>query len=165
MSGSSGIYMPLWLSMLAATSNSARRVCTLPTFFGEEYLWVNGVSDTYFFSDVWATAFHTTSDERLKENIETLDDPLQKLQAIRGVSFNFKENPAHQGLDPHQRRIGVLAQDVQKVLPEAVNAGPDGFLSVDYNALIPVLLQAVKEQQKQIDGLQDELNALKAGQP
>jgi hypothetical protein len=132
------------------------------TFFGEQYLWVNGINDTYFFSDVWATAFHTTSDERLKENIETIENPLHTLDAIRGVAFNFKENPARTDLDSHHRRAGVLAQDVQKVLPEAVTSGPDGYLSVDYNALIPVLIEAVKEQQKQIDILQEELESLKA---
>jgi hypothetical protein len=84
------------------------------------------------------------------------------LDAIRGVAFNFKENPARTDLDSHHRRAGVLAQDVQKVLPEAVTSGPDGYLSVDYNALIPVLIEAVKEQQKQIDILQEELESLKA---
>jgi hypothetical protein len=57
----------------------------------------------------------------------------------------------------------VLAQDVQKVLPEAVSAGPDGSLAVSYDALIPVLLEAVKAQQQQIDQLRGELNALQGG--
>jgi hypothetical protein len=160
--GSTGISSALALNVGGNLQLGSATIYT-STFFGEEYLWVNGVSDTYFFSDVWATAFHSTSDERLKENVETIEDPMRTLEGIQGVSFNFKENPARADLDPHQRRVGVLAQDVQKVLPEAVTSGPDGYLSVDYNALIPVLIQAVKAQQKQIDSLQAELDSLKAG--
>lgn len=124
---------------------------------------VGGVDDSYFEGDVWATAFHNNSDERLKENIETIEDPLRTLQAIRGVRYNFKDNTARKDLNSHQRRIGVVAQEVQKVLPEAVTAAPDGFLSVDYNALVPVLLQGMKEQQKQIDALKEEVAAIKTG--
>lgn len=129
-----------------------------PTFY------VNAVN-SHFEGDVWATAFRSTSDERLKENIETIEDPLQIIQAIRGVRFSFKDRTTRKDLNSHQRRVGVLAQDVQKVLPEAVTAAPDGYLSVSYETLIPVLLQAVKEQQRQIDALQKAVATLKNGQP
>src|SRR5207248_1972196 len=105
---------------------------------------VSGVDNSYFEGDVWATRFQNSSDQRLKENIETIEEPLEKIQAIRGVRFNFKDNTPRKSLNSHERRIDDLAQEVQKVLPEAVTAAPDGYLSVDYNALVPVLLQAVK---------------------
>jgi hypothetical protein len=104
-----------------------------------------------------------TSDERLKENLETIEDPLEKIQAIRGVTFNFREDAKRSNLNPEQRRLGVIAQNVQQVLPEAVSAAPDGYLAVNYDGLVPVLIEAVKAQQRQIQSLQEEVAALKAG--
>jgi hypothetical protein len=130
--------------------------------FGLNYMFFSSGGTYYFDGPISASAFNTTSDERLKENVETIADPLQKLEAMRGVTFNFKEDLARKELDPHTRRVGVLAQDVEKVLPEAVGKSPDGYLTVDYTALVPVLVQAVKEQQHQIDQLQKELEGLKA---
>lgn len=122
---------------------------------------VAGVNDFYFHGKVWAHSYSTFSDERLKENIETIQTPLEKIQAIRAVTYNFKEHTAIPNLDPTHRHIGVLAQDVEKVLPEAVTAGPDGYLGVNYDALVPVLVEAMKEQQKQIKALQAEVAGLK----
>jgi len=122
---------------------------------------VAGVNDFQFYGKVWANSYATFSDERLKENIETLQTPLEKIQAIRAVTYNFKEHTAIPNLDPTPRHIGVLAQDVEKVLPEAVTAGPDGYLGVNYDALVPVLVEAMKEQQKQIKALQAEVAGLK----
>lgn len=80
------------------------------------------------------------SDERLKENIKPVEDALAKVQGIKGVYFNMKDNPG-------QTQVGVIAQDVQKVLPEAVSIidKEDGYLGVSYPSLIPVLIEAVKE--------------------
>ena len=105
---------------------SARRRCTRATSSEVSISGVSGVNGTDFFSGVVGFGFPHHIGRRRGEH-RRLEDPLRKVEVIRGVSLNFKENPAHQELDPHQRRIGVLAQDVQKVLPEAVTAGPDGF--------------------------------------
>ena len=136
-------------------------------FFGPgitlKSFYVSDVDNSYFEGDIWANAFKLNSDERLKENIAPIEDPLEKLQAIRGVSFNFKETAARGHLNPQERRAGVLAQDVQRVLPEAVSTAPDGYLAVNYDGLIPVLIEAVKQQQRQIEALESEVTALKAG--
>jgi hypothetical protein len=125
-------------------------------------LYFSGVQSVFLTeAAIYARAFTVSSDERLKENIETIEDPLGKLRAIRGVRYNFAKNESRKILNPEGRQLGVLAQDVQKVLPEAVSPAPDGYLSVNYNALIPVLLQAVKEQQTQIEILQAEVAALR----
>lgn len=119
--------------------------------------------NTLFSGNVNALSFTTTSDARLKDQIQTIADPIEKLEALRGVSFVFK--PAVTGsTDTPQRRVGVLAQDVEKVLPEAVQTGSDGFKAVEYNALTPVLIEAVKAQQREIETLKAEIAELKAKQ-
>ena len=93
--------------------------------------------------------FYTPSDRNLKMNIETLTTVLQKMDQIRGVRFEYKDQTKYAtGL-----KIGVIAQELQKVYPEMVTKGKDGFLKVDYTQLTGMLIQAVKEQQKEIDTL------------
>tara|TARA_B100000575_G_scaffold293508_1_gene305147 strand:+ start:585 stop:2057 length:1473 start_codon:yes stop_codon:yes gene_type:complete len=93
------------------------------------------------------------SDMRLKSNIISLSGALAKLLEIDGKSYTMKSNDK-------DAKIGLLAQDVQKVLPELVKEADDkeGTLSVNYQGLIPVLINAIKEQQKQIDELKQLLN-------
>ena len=86
------------------------------------------------------------SDERLKENIEEIPNALAKLFSIRGVTFDRIDQP---GL----RQVGVIAQEVEEVLPEVVEDGPDGFKSVAYGNMVGLLIEAIKDQQKQIDVL------------
>ena len=93
------------------------------------------------------------SDMRLKSNIISLSGALAKLLEIDGKAYTMKSNEK-------DAKIGLLAQDVQKVLPELVKESDDkqGTLSVNYQGLIPVLINAIKEQQKQIDELKQLLN-------
>jgi hypothetical protein len=122
--------------------------------------------DSVFSGNVSAVSFTTTSDERLKENIQTIQDPLEKLNSLRGVAYNLKgSSEAGSAAEPPKRRMGVLAQEVQKVLPEAVQTRDDGYLAVEYSALTPVLIEAVKAQQKEIEELKAELQALKSRRP
>lgn len=86
------------------------------------------------------------SDERLKSNIKTIEGGLDKVCAMRGVTF---EKDGKAGL-------GVVAQEVQKVLPEAVQQNEE-YLSVAYGNLVGVLIEAIKEQQAQIDELKAKL--------
>ena len=90
-----------------------------------------------------------SSDATLKDNISTLDNPLAKVMQIRGTEFDWKDgNPNYKGHD-----IGVIAQDVESVLPDAVSTKPDGTKGVHYNKLIPLLIEAVKDLSKQVDDL------------
>ena len=95
------------------------------------------------------------SDERLKENIKPIDGALSKIQAINGVYFNMIDRP-------EQIEIGVIAQTVQKVLPEAVRIVDDenGYLGVSYTSIIPVLIEAVKELKAENDELKDKFATL-----
>jgi len=83
------------------------------------------------------------SDERLKRNIETINKPIDIVNALRGVKF--EKDGRHS--------TGVIAQEVEKVLPEVVHTDADGMKSVAYGNVVGVLIEAIKEQQKQIDWL------------
>ena len=88
------------------------------------------------------------SDARLKSNIVSLGNTISKLLLIDGKSYTLKSNESVE-------KIGLLAQEVQKVFPELVKQSGDqeGTLSVNYQGMISVLINAIKEQQKQIDEL------------
>lgn len=95
------------------------------------------------------------SDKQLKKNICRLNNTLDKLKQIRGVSFTWKETEK-MGRDTH---FGIIAQDVEKVYPELVGE-EEGYKTTDYNGLIPVLIEAVKEQQEMIEYLQKRVQEL-----
>jgi hypothetical protein len=97
------------------------------------------------------------SDERLKENIAPVQNALAKLQQLRGVYFTMKDAPG-------QREVGLIAQDVQEVLPEAVRVvEPEGgYLGISYPSLIGVLVEAVKEIQAELAaGHPDAMNSIR----
>lgn len=97
-----------------------------------------------------ATNFNSLSDARSKENIQSLSDCINMVSRMRGVSFNWK--------DSGQKSIGVIAQELETVLPEAVHTGESGIKTVSYGLIIGVLIEAIKEQQKQIDELTSLVN-------
>jgi energy-coupling factor transporter ATP-binding protein EcfA2 len=97
-----------------------------------------------------ATVFNSLSDENQKINIEDIPNALDVVQQLKGVSFNWKSN--------NLPSYGVIAQDLEKVIPEIVSTDKDGAKSVNYNGIIAFLINAVQEQQKQIDELKDKIN-------
>ena len=104
-----------------------------------------------FTSDVNATNFNSTSDATLKTNVETLTGSLDAVKSLRGVSFDWIENGGSE--------IGVIAQEVEDVLPDVVNTNEDGIKSVKYGNIVAVLIEAMKEQQAQIDELKTQINS------
>lgn len=92
------------------------------------------------------------SDEKLKENVETIENALDKVKKLRGVEYDHKNTGEH--------NIGVIAQEVEKVLPMVVYEDALGVKSVAYQNMVSILIEAIKEQQKQIDDLQDKINSL-----
>ena len=91
-----------------------------------------------------ATIVNSLSDEKLKKDISTIDDALDKVKQLRGVDYTWKES--------EEKSKGVIAQELQEVFPELVSESESG-LSVNYNGIIGVLIEAIKDQQKQIDEL------------
>lgn len=105
------------------------------------------------YSNVTAGGYYYSSDRSLKTNIEPLKDALSKVLELQGVSFNWKSTG--------KASVGVVAQDVEKVYPELVDTDPKtGLKSVEYGNLVGPLIEAVKEQQKEIDNLQAEIKEL-----
>jgi hypothetical protein len=96
---------------------------------------------------VAANSFLYASDKSLKTNIQPLSetDILDKIKQLKGVSFNWKSND--------KADIGLIAQDVETVFPQLVSTDSKGIKSVEYGNLVAVLIEGMKEQQKQIDEL------------
>jgi len=99
---------------------------------------------------VSASNFNTTSDATLKTNVETLTGSLDAVKSLRGVSFDWLENG--------NSEVGVIAQEVEDVLPDVVSTNDQGIKSVKYGNMVALLIEAIKEQQAQIDELKAQLN-------
>ena len=95
------------------------------------------------------------SDSRLKKNIKAVDHSLAALQNLSGYRYEWKDNQR----DPSVQ-IGLLAQEVKQVFPELVHEDEKGTLSVNYSGLIPVLVNAVKEEAQKIEKLESQNKAL-----
>jgi hypothetical protein len=96
-----------------------------------------------------------SSDERLKENFEVISNPLEKLSQINGYSFDWVPMEGIHENEGHD--IGVKAQEIETVLPEIVTTRENGYKAVKYDKLVALLIECVKEQQKQIDELKNKL--------
>ena len=94
-------------------------------------------------TSVTSASFFYSSDAALKEDIQTIEKPLEKVQALRGVSYKWK--------DTGKKDIGLVADEVEKVLPELVVE--DKHKTMDYGHMIGLLVEAIKEQQKEIEEL------------
>ncbi len=144
--------------------------CQMPAASAGWALYVNG--DAFTSAALWYT-----SDRKLKTNIENIENPLQKLLQLNGVTYDYKpELVTKYGLSD-RKNIGILADDVEKVFPELIkNTMLQSKLNgqarstnetdameaktVNYNGLIPVLIEAIKEQQKQIEELKTQIKTL-----
>lgn len=99
-----------------------------------------------------------SSDLRYKEAIEPLDSALSGVLRLDPIYYRFREGTGH----PTERRIGLGAQDVERIFPELVHRDSQGYLSVAYTDLAAVLVRAVQEQQERHEALLDEVKALRA---
>jgi len=92
-----------------------------------------------------STDYNSSSDSRLKVNIKTIDNALDTISTLRGVSFDWKDNSG--------KSFGMIAQEVQEILPDIVTEDENGFLGIKYTNMIGILVEAIKEQQEQINTL------------
>ncbi len=114
--------------------------------------------------DAIAAKWDTSSDIRLKKNITPLYNVLDALQNINGVRFDWRtEEYPDRGFD-EDRQIGLIAQEVEAFFPELVTTGDEGYKSVAYDQMVPILLEAIKEQQGQIADLQAQIDELRKNQ-
>ena len=112
---------------------------------------------------VYATSgVSQTSDKRLKTNIKNIEDALSKIKKINGVTYNWRVDEFPEMNFDSDRHAGVLAQEIEEVLPEAVETGEDGYKSVNYSQITPLLIEAIKELKAEKDELKAEKDALEA---
>jgi hypothetical protein len=117
---------------------------------------IGGASDTTYKLKVYGTMVATadviayvSSDKRFKDNIKPISNPIEKIKQIGGYSFDWNDNQnIHTGKD-----YGVIAQEIEEILPELVQTREDGYKGVKYDRIVSLLIEAVKDQQKQIDEL------------
>lgn len=94
-----------------------------------------------------SAAVFQSSDARLKENVETVDQALHKIVSSRGVTFDKDGS----------RQVGVIAQEIQTTVPEVVSEDNNGYLSVNYNGIVGVLIEAIKELKSEVEELKRKL--------
>jgi hypothetical protein len=94
-----------------------------------------------------STVLATSSDHRLKTNVSTLNDSVGIISQLRGVSFDR--------IDTGIRDYGVIAQEIEEIIPSVVHHSIDGYKSVSYNSIIGFLIEAIKELKQEIDELKD----------
>ena len=115
-----------------------------------------------------------TSDKRLKKNIKIIENPLEKINKLSGFTYDWSLDKCEKAgfIPKDERQIGVFAQDVQSVIPEAVKSAPfdtedgisksgDNYLTVQYEKIVPLLIESIKEQQNMIEKLQGQIDELK----
>jgi Chaperone of endosialidase len=141
---------------------------------GDGYFLVGGFSRAAytFYSDpsgnlVAAGSVISYSDPLLKENIKPIQGALDKVRRLNGVHFDWKEGFAHTASKAGKSDIGVLADEVEKEVPEAVSRSitcgkGDSFRMVSYEKLVPLLIEAQKEQDLEVQALRAELSELRA---
>jgi hypothetical protein len=104
------------------------------------------------------TAFFT-SDKRHKNNIQTIPNALEKVSKLNGVTWEWNDDVNE--VTKSTPKTGLIAQEVQEVLPEVVKTRDDGFLALDYSKMMGLMVEAIKEQQTQIHSLTIEIEKLK----
>jgi hypothetical protein len=152
-------------------SNSATTTPLIGGIFNTQMVGINrmpqGLATLEVGGSIWAngqtiTAGVTTwSDMRFKKNILPLSNTLSIIMQLQGVTYSWRQDEFPQLNFPEGSQIGLIAQDVEKVIPEVVTTGGDGYKSVSYEKLVPVLIESIKDQQRQIDNYNSEIQELK----
>ncbi len=123
---------------------------------GSRRMTIDNYGDVEFTGSVTATGFYPSSSIALKTNVRTYDNALETVKRLRGVRFDWKGSG--------KPSVGLIAEEVEEVVPEVVAHERDSGAAtgVNYASLVGVLVEAVKEQERERDGMQAELDALKA---
>ena len=102
-----------------------------------------------------------SSDKRLKDNLIKIGNPLDKISQLNGYEFDWIEKEGIHENEGHD--VGVIAQEVEKVIPEIVQTRDSGYKGVKYEKIVPLLIEAIKEQQTQIEELKQQIEEIKNG--
>ena len=102
-------------------------------------------------------SFHS-SDKRLKKNFNKIKDPIEKLKRISGYMFEWIENGE---IHPYTGKdIGVIAQEINSIIPEITTLRNNGYLAVKYEKIVPLLIECIKENTNDIDELKKKIKEL-----
>ena len=114
---------------------------------------INSSGDVNATGDVVA---YYSSDKRLKDNIVRIENPLEKVGKIGGYTFDWNEKQeTYTGKD-----VGVIAQEIQEVLPELVTERDNGYLAVKYEKIVPLLIESIKELKQEVDEIKQKCDCL-----
>lgn len=122
------------------------------------YTSVHVAYQLYVSGSAYATGVWNSSDIKFKQNINEIETPLDKVNRLQGVSYEWKADQFPEKEFDNRRQFGLIAQEVEKILPEIVKVDDNGDKAINYAELIPVLIEAIKQQQKMIEDLQNKLN-------
>lgn len=121
----------------------------------------NGAYAFSIFGSLWANGTTYASDGRFKKNIEPLQESLEKVLQLQGVSYEMKTEEFPNQYFNAGQQVGLIAQEVEKIVPEVVSENPDGYKAIDYSKLVPLLIESIKAQQAMLLKQQAEIDALK----
>lgn len=122
-------------------------------YFADKVTIGNAANPSYMLyvqGSAYATGTWTSSDARFKKNITSISNALDRITKIRGASFEFRRDEFTDYHFTEGPQFGFIAQEIENVFPEVVKTEASGYKSINYSEMIPVLLEAVKEQQTQI---------------
>ncbi|MEX0812752.1 MAG: tail fiber domain-containing protein [Chitinophagales bacterium] len=115
----------------------------------------NGSYELYVNGKIGSNGINETSDERLKKDIQPLENALEVINALEGVSYYWRVDEFPDKNFSDRKEIGVIAQEVEKILPEVVDTDSEGYKSVQYSHLVPILIEALKEVSNELELLKD----------
>lgn len=166
--GTSGSKKPIagWGHQIMFTNSGTRNI-SLSMTNGNAYFAGNvsigstssGSYDLYVNGKIGSNGINETSDIRFKKDIKPLEGSLDKLLQLNGVTYYWRHDEFPERKFEEGRDIGVIAQEVEKIFPELVKTDDQGYKAVEYSHLVPVLIEAVKEQQEIINSQKAELLA------
>ena len=150
------LYIPQWLNSTTLQNSAIQQAGSFPTAL----IGINQVPTSYALEvtgDIYATGnIIAFSDESVKDNVKTITNALDKVNKMRGVTFTRNDEQ-----DKDRVYAGVIAQEMAQAFPEVVFDNADGTKAVAYPSIVSVLIEAIKEQQLQIDQLKEEIKNLK----
>jgi hypothetical protein len=108
-------------------------------------------------TNMFAQTFNASSDIRLKKNVEYIENPLSKISKLQGVEYVLNSD------DTNKKQIGFIAQDIEKIIPEVVytDNSEEAYKSISYGNLTALLVEGIKELQKEVNSLREEIKFLK----
>lgn len=126
------------------------------TGYGMRY---RGSDNFYVHASGWiySQGQYIGSDKKFKKNIKKIPNSLDKVKQLRGVNYELNYSDSLSIFNTDDQYMGVVAQEVEEVVPEVVKTLPDGTKAVAYQNLVGLLIEAIKEQQVQIEVLQNEM--------